>query len=56
MLSVVINHLSKQKMKVRGIKSSSDIRDWNAGNLLVALIHPAGRTHSDLVLGTVPTD
>ena len=29
----IINHLSKLKIKVRDIKSSTDIKDWNAGNV-----------------------
>ena len=41
----IINHLSKLKMKVRDIKSSTDIKDWNAGNIPVALIHPASAGH-----------
>lgn len=28
-----------------GIKSSTDIKDWNAGNIPVALIHPASAGH-----------
>lgn len=32
----IINHLSKLKIKVRDIKSSTDIKDWNAGNIPVA--------------------
>lgn len=41
----IINHLSKLKIKVRDIKSSTDIKDWNAGNIPVALIHPASAGH-----------
>ena len=41
----IINHLSKLKIKVRDIKSSTDIKDWNAGNIPVALIHPASAEH-----------
>jgi SNF2 family DNA or RNA helicase len=35
----------KERMPVREIRSSRDIRDWNAGKILVALIHPAGAGH-----------
>ncbi len=41
----IINHLSKLKIKVRDIKRSTDIKDWNAGNIPVALIHPASAGH-----------
>ena len=41
----IISHLSKLKIKVRDIKSSTDIKDWNAGNIPVALIHPASAGH-----------
>lgn len=37
----IMEHLAKQRIPVRDIKSSTDIRDWNAGNIPVALIHPA---------------
>lgn len=40
-----MEHLAKQKIPVRDIKSSTDIRDWNAGNIPVALIHPASAGH-----------
>ena len=35
----IMEHLAKQRIPVRDIKSSTDIRDWNAGNIPVALIH-----------------
>jgi len=35
----------KSRFKVREIKSSSDIREWNAGNIPVAVIHPASAGH-----------
>lgn len=31
--------------EVRALKSSEDIRDWNAGKILVAAIHPAAAGH-----------
>lgn len=41
----IINHLEKLKIKVRDIKTSTDIKDWNAGKIPVALIHPASAGH-----------
>lgn len=38
-------HLTKMGCSSRDIKSSEDIRDWNAGNIPVALIHPASAGH-----------
>lgn len=35
----------KFRFKVREIKSSSDIREWNAGKIPVAVIHPASAGH-----------
>ncbi len=35
----------KKRMKVREIKSSQDIEDWNNGKIPVALIHPASAGH-----------
>lgn len=35
----------KKRMKVREIKSSQDIEDWNKGKIPVALIHPASAGH-----------
>lgn len=35
----------KERMPVREIRSSRDIRYWNAGKIPVALIHPAGAGH-----------
>lgn len=41
----IIEHLTHLKIPVRDIKSSTDIKDWNAGNIPVALIHPASAGH-----------
>lgn len=38
-------HLMKMGYHPRDIKSCEDIRDWNAGNIPVALIHPASAGH-----------
>ena len=35
----------KKRMKVREIKSSQDIEEWNNGKIPVALIHPASAGH-----------
>lgn len=35
----------KDRFKVREIKSSKDIEDWNKGNISVAVIHPASAGH-----------
>lgn len=35
----------KARFKVREIKTSADIRDWNVGNIPVAVIHPASAGH-----------
>ena len=35
----------KSRFKVREIKTSADIRDWNDGNIPVAVIHPASAGH-----------
>ena len=35
----------KSRFKVREIKTSADIRDWNAGIIPVAVIHPASAGH-----------
>ena len=35
----------KSRFKVREIKSSSDIHEWNAGKIPVAVIHPASAGH-----------
>ena len=35
----------KSRFKVREIKSSSDIREWNTGKIPVAVIHPASAGH-----------
>ena len=41
----IINHLTKLKIPVRDIKTSTDIKDWNGGKIPVALIHPASAGH-----------
>ena len=38
-------HLTKMGCHPRNIKTSEDIRDWNAGVIPVALIHPASAGH-----------
>jgi SNF2 family DNA or RNA helicase len=35
----------KAKFKVREIKTSNDIKDWNNGDITVAVIHPASAGH-----------
>ena len=35
----------RQRFNVREIKTSRDIADWNAGNIPVAVIHPASAGH-----------
>lgn len=35
----------KERFKVREIKTSNDIKDWNNGDILVAVIHPASAGH-----------
>lgn len=41
----IMEHLSSVGYKPRDIKESKDIRDWNGGNIQVALIHPASAGH-----------
>lgn len=41
----IMEHLSSMGYKPRDIKESKDIRDWNEGNIQVALIHPASAGH-----------
>lgn len=41
----IVEHLSSMGYKPRDIKESKDIRDWNGGNIQVALIHPASTGH-----------
>lgn len=41
----IIEHLSACGYAPRDIKDSADISDWNAGNIPVALIHPASAGH-----------
>lgn len=38
-------HLTRLGYKSRDIKTSEDIKDWNDGNIQVALIHPASAGH-----------
>lgn len=35
----------KKNLQVRELKSSQDIKDWNAGNIPVAVVHPASAGH-----------
>lgn len=35
----------KERFKVREIKTSKDIRDWNNGEIPIAVIHPASAGH-----------
>ncbi len=35
----------KRKFKIREIKTSTDIKDWNNGRILIAAIHPASAGH-----------
>lgn len=42
---MIMEHLSSMGYKPRDIKESKDIRDWNGGNIQVALIHPASAGH-----------
>ena len=44
----IIQHLAKagySAAEVRDLKSSEDIKDWNAGKIPIALIHPASAGH-----------
>lgn len=41
----IVNHLTGLGYAPREMKSSEDIRDWNAGKVQVALIHPASAGH-----------
>ena len=44
----ILKHLAKagySGSQVRDLKSSEDIRDWNEGNIPIALIHPASAGH-----------
>ena len=41
----IMEHLTAAGYSPRDIRESQDIRDWNAGNIPVALIHPAGAGH-----------
>lgn len=41
----ITEHLDRLRIRVRDLKSSEDIRDWNRGNVPVALIHSASAGH-----------
>ena len=41
----ILSHLTAAGYSPRDIRESQDIKDWNAGNIPVALIHPAGAGH-----------
>ena len=41
----IVEHLTAAGYSPRDIRESRDIKDWNAGNIPVALIHPAGAGH-----------
>lgn len=43
--SRIIEYLKDQGIKVRDLKSSEDVADWNAGRIPVALISPASAGH-----------
>lgn len=41
----IVDHLTAAGYEPRDIRESADIRDWNAGRIPVALIHPASAGH-----------
>ena len=41
----IVEHLIEAGYEPRDIRESGDIKDWNAGKIPVALIHPAGAGH-----------
>ena len=41
----IVEHLTAAGYEPRDIKDAKDIRDWNDGKMLVALIHPASAGH-----------
>ena len=41
----ILDHLIEAGYDPRDIRESGDIKDWNAGKIPVALIHPAGAGH-----------
>ena len=41
----ILEHLTAAGYAPRDIRESQDIKDWNAGKIPVALIHPAGAGH-----------
>ena len=43
--SRIVEHLLAQGYEPRDIRESGDIKDWNAGRIDVALIHPASAGH-----------
>lgn len=44
-LARIIGRLEKLKVKSRVLKTEEDIREWNKGNVLVGLLHPASAGH-----------
>ena len=40
-----MEHLIETGYEPRDIRESQDIKDWNAGKIPVAMIHPAGAGH-----------
>ncbi|HEL1592752.1 TPA: DEAD/DEAH box helicase [Streptococcus suis] len=44
-LARIMVRLEKLKVKNRVLKTEEDIREWNKGNVLVGLLHPAGAGH-----------
>ena len=41
----IVEHLIETGYEPRDIRESQDIKDWNAGKIPVAMIHPAGAGH-----------
>ena len=41
----IVEHLIEAGYEPRDIRESDDIKDWNAGKIPVAMIHPAGAGH-----------
>ena len=41
----IVEHLIETGYEPRDIRESEDIKDWNAGKIPVAMIHPAGAGH-----------
>ena len=66
-LTRIMERLKKLKADCRKLDSDESIREWNAGKILVGLIHPASAGHglnleypcmvrADVEPGTVPAD